>query len=499
MPGRDPVIMTACFRPSATGLGGRVVRGAAWMGALAVLRTVLTVGSTAVLARLLTPADYGLVAMATVVTELAAMLCTFGLPAIIVQMPRLTRLDLDSAFWFSVMLGAAAVAAIVAGSSFAAGLFREARLTPILWAMSSMILLDEVSAVHLSIANRLLLFRFEFIWQVASLAVRIVVSIGLAVAGFGVWSLVWGSVAARTIQFALLWYLIPYLPRARFNLRFLRRNWRAGGSYFGSGALFFLGSKVDTAVAGRMFGVTQLGFYQTAFALPEELRGRIALTVQKVLFPAYALIQSDHSRFQSTVLQSLRLLATIVVPMGVGMAVLADPIVRVLYGDQWLPVVPLLRIVAAVGIVRALQAVLADIYKAKGRPDLDFKIGLGLGPFLLLAVLAGSLWGTAGVAGGVLVFNIALLASTYRALRLIDLGLFNVFRALFPAIAASAFMGGGLLILDALHAVAASAVSLALIASVATGMLLYFIPLLLLSRRTVDDLWSVGRVLLARR
>ena len=94
---RDPRIMRACFHPTTDDLDGRVARGAAWMGTLVVVRTVLTLGATAILARLLTPSDYGYVAMATVVTELGAMLCVFGLPAIIVRAPHLTRLDLDSA------------------------------------------------------------------------------------------------------------------------------------------------------------------------------------------------------------------------------------------------------------------------------------------------------------------------------------------------------------------------------------------------------------------
>src|SRR6476620_9251260 len=102
---RDASIMLECFRPTKADLGPRVVRGAAWFAALAAVRGVLAVGTTAVLARLLMPAQFGYVGMAAVATEFAAMLCVFGVPAIIVQTPRLIRLDLDSVFWFSVFLG----------------------------------------------------------------------------------------------------------------------------------------------------------------------------------------------------------------------------------------------------------------------------------------------------------------------------------------------------------------------------------------------------------
>ena len=498
MPLRDPRIMRACFRPTADDLSGRVVRGAAWMGTLVVVRTLLTLGSTAVLARLLTPTDYGYVAMATVVTELAAMLCVFGLPAIVVQTQRLTRLDLDSGFWFSVVLGSTIALAMIAGSAVIADAFREPRLGPILWAMSSMILFEEFSAIHQSIAYRLLLFKREFICQLAGLLVRIATSISLAFAGFGVWSLVWGSVAGRAAQFILIWYLIPYVPRFRFNKEFLRRNWRAGGSYFGSAALNFVASSLDTATVGRVFGATQLGYYQTAFALPEELRSRLSLSLQRVLFPAYALVQSDNAAFQNGVLNSLRLLASIAMPMGVGMAVLADPIVRTLYGEKWLPVVPLLQIVAVVGIMRALQSLLGNIYKAKGRPDLDFKIGLVLAPLLFLAVVVGSHYGTVGVAVGVLLFNVALLASAHRALRLIELDPFKTISALLPEAMAALLMGAGLLALGAFDAIPRSSVAVELVVNVAIGVALFLAALLLISRDTVTDLWSMWRLLRSR-
>ena len=496
---RDPRIMHACFRPTADDLDGRVARGAAWMVTLAVVRTALTLGATAILARLLTPADYGYVAMATVVTELAAMLCFFGLPAIIVRSPRLTRLDLDSGFWFSVALGVIVVAAIDAASTLIAQLFQEPRLVRIIWAMSSMILFEEFSAIHQSIAYRLLLFRYEFIGNLANLLVRIATSIALAFAGFGVWSLVWGSVAGRAAQFVLIWYLIPYVPRLRFNFDFLRRNWRLGGSYFGSATLTYVASNVDTAVAGRVFGAVQLGYYQTAFALPEELRTRISMSVQRVLFPAFALVQSDHAAFQENVLKSLRLLAAIVIPMGVGMSVLAAPIVRTLYGEQWLPMVPLLQIAAIIGLVRALQALLGNIFAAKGRPDLEFKITLRLVPVLLLGVLIGSRFGPAGIAVGVLTFSVALLVSTCIALRHIGLDPLRTLTALASPTIASIVMGGGLLALEIAHTLPASTIIVGLVANVMLGVVLFVAALWVISRGTLADMLSVWLHLRAGR
>jgi PST family polysaccharide transporter len=497
---RDPGIMAACFRRgNVADLGGRVARGAAWMIVFLVLRAVMTIGSTAVLARLLTPADFGLIGMATVAVDLAGILCALGIPAIVVQIPRLTRLDLDSAFWAAMAIGTFVTALTMAGSPVVALVFDEPALAPIVFALSTILLLDELSAIHFSLASRLLLVRQEVACQLASLVVRAGLSIALAATGYGVWSLVWGTVVGRATYCALYWWLIPYIPRWRLNGRFLRRNLRAAGSYLGSAASFSFTSSIDSAAVGRFFGATPLGLYQTAFALPEELRSRIALAIMRVSFPAFALMQSDHSAFQAGVLQSVRFLAVIVVPMGVGMAVLAEPIVRLLYGSQWLSAVPLLQLAALIGILRAFQVVLSNIYRAKGRPELEFKIGIALLPLLIILVLAGSRWGTVGVTGGVLVFSLVSLASTWFALRLIELHPLQVLRSLLPASLAASLMGAGLYFLNAVQAVPVSNGLLKLALNVTIGVLLFFLPLLVLSRKTLEEFQQVARLLGLRK
>jgi PST family polysaccharide transporter len=281
-------------------------------------------------------------------------------------------------------------------------------------------------------------------------------------------------------------------------MEFLRSNSRAAGSYFGCAWVHYLLSNVDTAVIGRLFGPLQLGYYQTAFVLPEELRSRLALSLQRVVFPAYALVQSDHATFRDGVLKSLRLLATATIPAGAGMLILADPIVRSLYGDQWLPVVPLLRITAVIGVVRAFQALLSNIYFAKGQPQVNFKVSLVLMPLFIVGVLVGSRGGAAGVALGVLVFSVALLVSSYLALRLIDLGWTKAVGALAPATAASALMTGGLLLFGAMRAEAHSSALLELSLNVAIGVVLFFAALIALSRETLNDLRAVGHLLRAK-
>jgi PST family polysaccharide transporter len=249
-----------------------------------VLRTVLTIASTAVLARLLTPADYGLVAMSTVVTEMAALLGFFGMTPLIVQRRRLTRLDLDSAFWISVALGFG-VAAIVVATSFPAASFlpRAAhRADPVGGVVQ--FVLEDLSIIHHSIANRLLLFKLEFVSQFANLLVRIGVSIALARGRLR-------RVEPRVGRHcgpcrAIRDHLVRHPVRAQVALQrgIPARQLARGRQLFRLGRVHVRAGSLDTAVVGRTFGPTQLGYYQTAFALPEEMRSRLSFSMQKVVF-----------------------------------------------------------------------------------------------------------------------------------------------------------------------------------------------------------------------
>ncbi len=418
----DKRILLECLRPDMAGLGKKVAVGAAWTFTNVGLRLVLTIASTAILARLLTPEDFGLIAMSALVTEFAALLGNIGIGGILIQRKALRRLDMDTAFWITMAIDTALCLVVFAASFIAGAVFQTPQVQAIIAVSSISFIIAGSSTVHMALLSRTLRFREDFVIQAASLFCRIVSSILLAMAGFGVWSLVLASLIGQLATMLLAYLIVPYFPRLRFNRLRLSEYARTSGSYLGGGIVNYLMSNLDYMIVGRRFGLNP-GYYQTAFSLPEELRNRLSAPLQRVLFPAYSRLQDDLAAMQYGVLKSLRLLAAITIPLGVGLAAVADPLVRVLYGEQWLPVIPLLKILAIGGTIRSIFSLTANIYYATNNPHLAFKISLAILPVAVTFLVLGSRYGLVGVAWAMLLLQLASIVSAHVALRLIGLNL----------------------------------------------------------------------------
>ena len=487
------------MQPERQPIATAAARGVLW-ALLATLAAKLSwLAALAVLARLLRPAEFGLFSFGLVFVMFVETVGDLGAGAALIYSRRGAERAAQGTFVLNLAMGALWFALAQLAAPFVAAFFHDPGGEPVIRALAFVFLLKGLGNTHDALLRKRLRFRSRLGPELALALGKGALAVALALAGFGVWSLVWGSVAGRVAQFLLIWYLIPYVPRLRFNPDFLRRYWRMGGSFFGSAGLTYVGANVDTAVVGRAFGAVPLGYYQTAFALPEELRTRISMSVQRVLYPAFARVQADDAAFKEAVSRSIRLFGTIAIPMGVGMCVLAMPIVRMLYGEQWLPMVPLLQIAAMIGMVRALQALISNIFAARGRPDVELKISFGLLPLLVLCVFAGSLFGPLGVASGVLAYNVALLVSTCIALRCIGLNRMRTLAALAPSAVASAVMGGALLALEVTHALPWSTITAELVANVTLGVVLFLAVLWVVSRQTLADVHSMWLHLRAGR
>src|SRR5207244_2829996 len=145
----------------------------------------------------------------------------------LIQKARVRRSDLDSVFWINVVVGTGLMLFVTAIAFLASEIFRTPEIRPLLWVMAWAFIIEELSEIHHTIANRLLLYHIEVCCQMVELITRIAASIAFAWNGFGVWSLVWGMMAGRLAGFVLIWYWVPFVPRLRYTHDFFRRNWRA--------------------------------------------------------------------------------------------------------------------------------------------------------------------------------------------------------------------------------------------------------------------------------
>lgn len=477
-------------------LGQRVVSGAGFTFLGIVMRTVLTIGSMSILARLLAPADFGYIAMAAVVTEFAGLLNSFGFANILIQRRTIARLHLDTVFWASLGIGST-ITLLVFCLSFASGwLFSDEMTGDLLRVLCLTFIIGSFTTVHEAILSRLMRFRTEFWIQIAVIVIRSIVAIVCALLGMGVWSLVAGALTGALVGPLILQAVIRYVPRMRFSTRYLLASWKTSGSYMGNTFIYYLSMNADIFLIGRQLGAHALGFYQNARSLSDEVRGRIAMPLQRVLFPALSAIQNDPARLRQSVLRCSRLLAAIIFPIGFGLAAIAPDLVPVLYGDQWLAMAPLLSLLGVSAALRGSTAIASSLFNSQNRVGLAFRFNFAGVVLLLVSVLASVPYGLTATAAAIsanALFSVFILHVAFSLIGLSGRDVLDVL--LRPAIASSG-MWVAIALLQQTPAAKAAHVSLRLAAGIAVGALAYSLLLHLLSRQYFREFHELGRKLL---
>jgi O-antigen/teichoic acid export membrane protein len=476
-------------------LGHRAVRGAGFTIAGIMLRTGITLGSVAVLARLLSPADFGYIAMATVVTEFAALFGNFGFAAVLIQKRVITRLQIDTVFWASTVLGVVLTVAVLLLSYLATALFREPIAGELLRVLCLSFIINGLVVAHGALLARMMRFGVDFWIEIIAMASRAGISILFAWNGYGVWSLVFGPLAGSIIRVILFFLVVPYWPRVRFSTRYLKSTWLTNSSYFAGGFLFYVNTTFDLMLIGRSLGATALGYYQNARSLTDEVRNRMAIPLQRVLFPAFSTLQNNTDWLQVSVMRSGRLLAAVVFPVGIGIAAIADELVPVLYGDQWLAMIPILKLLGIATAIKASTAVVTPLYNAMNRVGLALRYNI-IGTVITLGgVLVALPWGLNAIAGAIALSSLYSFYGYRIGLGLIGLGWKAVATTFSAPVVASMTMWGILELVRTSEIVTSLESATRLLLLIALGAGVYLATMMLIARDFARDFrWLVEKI-----
>ena len=495
---RRGTLVRSAFVLRSDNMGRRVVSGASFQFLGIALRTLITLSSVAVLARLLSPADFGYLAMATVVTEFAALFNNFGFANVLIQKRAINRLHMDTVFWATASVGAVLGSGVFVASFFADWLFGNGQIGALLRVMCLTFLLGGLTSVPSVVLARLMHFRTQFLIEILGNAGGATVAIMFAFEGFGVWSLIAGALAGTLISACASFVAVPFMPRLRFDGSHLTSTWRTSGSYFGNGLLYYVHMNLDLMLIGRHLGATSLGYYQNARSLTDEIRGRIAIPLQRVLFPAFSAIQTDRDRFQDMVLRSGRLLAAIVIPIGFGVSATSKELVPVLYGDKWLVMIPIMGMFGISAALKAATAIASPVFYANDRVGLALRYNV-IGTALMVAGVVVTLQhGINAVAAAVAVTSFYSLVPYRAGLMLIGINFRQMLQMLgLPALAAM-LMWLAIAVVRPFSSGLLSHVSALLAFHVVAGALVYTVTLHLLSRQYFRDFKDLFRKLLRK-
>jgi len=391
------------------GLKRRTVRGGAITVAAQAARFILQTGSTMVLARLLTPSDYGLMAMVMVLTSALNVFSDGGLSAGTVQKMSITHEQVSTLLWVNIGLGCLLGLVTVVAAPLLVRVFQEPKLLPIALALATIFPLSALTIQHEALLNRQMRFSALAVIETVALAVGISVGIVMGVNGFGYWALVGMTVAmtlAKVIALALTVRWVPGLPQRRCGVGSMLRF---GGYLTGSKLLVYLFRNADNALIGWWWGAGPLGLYSKAYGLLMLPINQVNGPMGGVAIPALSRVQNDPERVRRVFLRGYTILASIILPTILCLTIFTDEVILLLLGQQWEGSISLFRLLAPAALVGALGLnPLSWLFIATGRPDRQFRFCILWSGVLVAAFALGVRFGPAGVAIGCSVASVCL-------------------------------------------------------------------------------------------
>lgn len=383
-----------------TDLKGKAIRGGfakMWaQGATFILR----LGSMMVLARLLGPKEFGLVAMVTVVTGIFDLFRDAGLSTATIQRATIREEQVSTLFWINVGVGALLAAVTVASAPVLAAFYHEPRLLWITMALASGFIINAMGVQHGALLQRRLRFTAVAVVDILRTAASVAVGVGMALLGFGYWSLVGMSLVSPVIATVSAWVLVPWVPgRPRRGIG-ARSMLKFGGTVTLDGLVTYIGYNAEKVLLGRFFGSDALGIYGRAYQLVNIPTQNLSSSVSGVAFSALSRVQNDAVRFRSYFLKGYSLILVMTLPVTMACVLFADDLVFVVLGPKWKATVPLLRLLAPTIVAFSLINPFGWLLTAIGRVMRSLKIGLFIMPLVIVAYIVGLPYGPRGVALG---------------------------------------------------------------------------------------------------
>lgn len=364
-----------------------------------------------VLARLVDPDDFGLIAMLQLFVGLANIVVEGGLGTALIQRQSANADDETTVFYFNLAAAAAVAAGLAWLAPLLASFYEQPLLEPVLWALAFNAIVSAAGAIHVTTLTKALEFKLLARVGVVSSGISGALAIALALKGFGVWSLVCQSVSASAVSAALLWLWNDWRPAGRFRTSSLKRLFRFGRYLLFAGALDVTYSRAYTVLIGRLFSASDLAYFWRAMSSRQMISDGFESVMGRVTFPVLSMLDGDRVRLARTTRKLVMATMFVNAPVMLGLAAVAEPAVVVLFGERWLPSAAILQVVCLAGTLWPLHTANLNVLAAQGRSDLFLRVEVlkkGIGLVVLIAASSHSLmalaWAQVGI--GVLAFFI---------------------------------------------------------------------------------------------
>jgi PST family polysaccharide transporter len=466
-----------------------LIHGIAWTGAVKWLSQLLIWASTIVVARLLSPDDYGIVGMAAIFLGLVSMLTEFGLGSAVVTLRNLDGEQTRQINTLAVLLGLTTCGVTVALAHPLSRFFDAPRLAAVLMVLASGFVLAGLRTVPDAMIQKDLRFRLLAMIEGTQSLITAGATVLLAVLGFRYWTLVLGTLLGNAVTTALVLSLRPY------GFRWPHRESIGQAFNFGSQVLisrvaWYIYSNADFAVIGRLLGQRALGYYSMAWSIASIPVGKVSALILRVTPAHFSAVQHDRNALRRYFLNLTEGIALITFPACITLALLAKPFIVVVLGDKWLPAVPAFQLLAAYASVRSITPLLPQILLVTGDARFSARNSILAAVLLPLAFVLGSRGGITGVAIAWLVVHPLIILPLYaRVFTRLQLSLMQYLASLWPAFSTAVAICVGVVIAQT---AGGSPLARLVLQGVSAG-LAYLGLIALLHRQRVADLKALFR------
>lgn len=362
-----------------------------------------------VLARLLAPEDYGTISLVTVFTTILQVFVDSGLGTALIQKKDADDLDFSSVFYFNFAVCLVLYAGMFVAAPYIAVFYDDPALTPVVRALCLTVVVAGIRGIQQSYVSRHLLFKRFFFSTIGGTIVSAVIGIAMAYMGYGVWALVAQQLSNVAVGTVILWVMVKWRPKLMFSWQRLKELLSFGWKLLASALLDTVYNNLRNLIIGKLYSSADLAYYNQGDKFPKVIVTNINTSIDSVLLPTMSNVQEDHARVKSMTRRSIKTSTYIMAPLMMGLAFCAEPIVRLVLTDKWLPCVPYLQIFCITYMFYPIHTANLNAIKAMGRSDLFLKLEIAK-KVVGMALLLSTMW------FGVIAMTYSLLISTVTSM-----------------------------------------------------------------------------------
>lgn len=424
-----------------------------------------------VLARLLLPEEYGLIALITVFITFANLFVQSGFNTALIQKKDADKMDFSSVFYLSLFVAGLLYVILFVTAQFIADFFREPQLVPLLRILSCTLFFGALNSIQNAYLAKNMMFKKLFFSSLGAIVVSGAIGVITAYSGWGVWALVAQQLVNQFVVTIILWFTIKWRPSLLFSFKRVTVLFSFGWKLLVSAVLCTLDRNIRTLIIGKNYSSDMLGFYNRGQQFPEIIGINIDGSIQSVLFPAFASHQDNLKKVKNMMRRAIMTSSFIMFPMMVGLAVVAEPLVKLLLTDKWVPAVPFLQISCAAEALIPIQTTNLQAINALGRSDIFLKLEI-VKTIISLIILGISIpFGIYAMAWGVfLSCVISTFINAYPNFKLLNYSYIEQWKDIMPTLVIALVMGTIIYPLSFLNI----AVWQILIIQIVVGAIVYF-------------------------